>query len=65
MKKTPRTVYAIAGCAVFSVAGLWIASGFAAEHSSLFDRAGGVVFAILFVWVASKYVGQLRSDRRA
>jgi hypothetical protein len=57
------SVFAITGCAVFGVAGLWIASGFAVGHASIFDRAGGVAFAALFVWVASRYVVQLRRDR--
>ena len=47
---------------MFSVAGLWIASGVADRHSSLFDRVGGAVFAALVVGVASRYVGQLRRD---
>lgn len=47
---------------MFSLAGLWIASGAAPEYASLFDRAGGVTLAVFFVWVACTYVVKLRGD---
>jgi hypothetical protein len=63
MKKgTFLSVFAITGCAVFGVAGLYIAAGLARGHTSLFSRAGGVAFAALFACVASKYVAQLRRE---
>jgi hypothetical protein len=62
--RTSMSVFAITGCVVFGVAGLYIAAGFAPGHTSLFSRTGGVVLAAFFTWVASRYVLQLRRGVR-
>ena len=61
---TFQSVFAIIGCAVFGIAGLYIAAGCAPGHTSLFSRTGGVVFAALFIWVASRYILHLRRGVR-
>jgi len=61
-KSTLHSICGLTGSAVFSLSGLWIASGATPEYASLFDRAGGATLAVFFIWVACTYVVKLRGD---